>query len=197
MPIRPLSPPTASVEAVLEGVSKLAESPRGGGDRLHLLMESEEVTTLTAPHPSYVLRLDELTPVEDALDSARLTGWRYLVLQGSEYVGVGETSERADTSKFSKLGSRDRARVIASALRLAEQVASNRADEMEIRYLRVPSLHTSMVWLHGEHADVVLPIETQARSDLSYPPTDAVVYLAALALRSASGRSQDGGAIGG
>jgi hypothetical protein len=148
---------------------------------------------LIAPHQSYVLELKSVAN-EDGVGAAHPTGWRFLVRRGPEFIGVGETSEAmsGEASRFSKLEPAPEARSVARALRLVETAATDLRDDFEVRYLRIPALYTTTIWLHGSSTDFVMPIDAK-KPDL----TDAKQFLHELAERARQRLDTDDKTIGG
>lgn len=194
MAISSHSPPEPVTQVVRDGVSRLLAA--GAGRELAVMGgATARTTSLTAPHRSFVLELKDVARSR-GLSAARPTGWRFLIRDGDNFVGIGESADALDggASRFSKLDPASRAETIALALRRAESQVGDR-DDFELRYLRIPSLFINAIWLHGLNRDFLLP--TEGQSSEGDEPVDASGFLRALAPRARERLAVDDGELGG
>ena len=111
---------------------------------------------ISTPHPVFNLRLDELATT-GAIESARMTGWRFLVQSGQAALGTLEftASSRVALPRFSRVSDGAMAASTARALHEAERVRSRRKDRYVLAMARAPSIHVQALWLRHVQADGV------------------------------------------
>jgi hypothetical protein len=126
------------------------------------------------PYPIYGLKLSDL-PAIKGLDSARLIGWRYLLVEGQNIARAAEIVESPVGSGASKLHSvtTAHARATEDIFHKAEALPEVANGDYEIRTLRVPELYVIALWLKDlqHNDDRLLPVPPV------FPPFNAqVVY---------------------
>lgn len=103
---------------------------------------------LAAPHPVFHLGLDAVRD-GGAFESAAMTGWRYLVVEGDEVVATLELSASRpdDAPRFARVGAGRTGPSVVRALRVAERSRALHARPFALGMLRVPSVHAQALWL--------------------------------------------------
>ncbi len=151
-------PPERSWQAVREGIADLLEADPSRSELIGAGGETSPM--LTAPHRSYVLALADLIN-DKGVGAAHPTGWRFLVRDGDRFLGVGETEEVSQAeSDFAQFDSASLALRTAGALREVEARATSLNQDFEVRYLRIPEVLCSGLWLHGVRSDLLMILET-------------------------------------
>jgi hypothetical protein len=95
------------------------------------------------------------------LSAARVGGWTYLFIHGTNAVGMGELIADEKTGKALKangLGSSDFSNETLEAMRIAEQLPQIKKSDYEFRRLDSPAIHFVAVWLHGKSDDIIIPL---------------------------------------
>jgi len=158
MAIIELSPPAGSLRelnSALPRVTRSAAVIRGG-----LRAEPATITTPRHPHRVYVLLLPDILAGQ-GLAAARLVGWRYILMDGTQAVGAAEvnTNPTETEHNFSLVHEGQGPQVLA-ALNLLETVPQVRNANYELRLLRIPALMTVTLWLHAGtvDADLLIPV---------------------------------------
>lgn len=155
----PLSFPTgpASGPAVVESeLRKILHSAAGGA---MLSGQQAAVPTLNDPHQTYFVGLDDLLKGK-LLSAAQPVAWRYLVNYDNKAVAEAEVSieESSKKPKFLALYEGPFAAASEKAIQAAEKLAKVKKAEYEVRYLKIPAVYFAAVWLHGDKADWIMPI---------------------------------------
>jgi hypothetical protein len=138
---------------------------RGSADQQNALAgSSPDALDIEAPHPVYVLGLDQVLAGAE-LAKAVPVGWRYLLRQGNgEVVAAAQTlTDAGGQAAFASFNSGPYVASTSQALDTATEYADGGAgggEAWEPRVLHVPALHAMGLWLHteAETTDVVLPL---------------------------------------
>ena len=155
MPVRLDQPPEEATSALIEGMRRLVESPNRSV--AFAAMEPEKVT-LPKPLPLYRSTLDAAAEGR-VLEDAQASGWQYLVLENEKPTALAEVEVTAQGAhEFSNLARSSFSRETVPCLELAMSVGEQMSEELSLRMLRVPSVYTVALWLHGETQDRVIPI---------------------------------------
>jgi hypothetical protein len=187
MPIRLAEPPRATLEAVQETLSKRAE--RSDFATRALREAPPDELALAAPHPVYTLGLRSLVEGE-GLESAELTGWRYLVQRGDTTIASAEVHIGAAGAETRGLEVNEGpfVRATEAAIAKAEELPNVERATYELRLLRIPAVYVVALWLktNGEGEDILIPIgETppELETDRPYGPRELSEALAEPARR--------------
>ncbi len=162
MPLQPAVPSPMHEAQVRQHLRTLA---RGSDDQQNALAgSSPDALDLEAPHPVYVLGLDQVLAGAE-LAKAVPVGWRYLLRQGDgEVVAAAQTmTDAGGQAAFASFNSGPYVASTSAALDTATEYADGGAgggEAWEPRVLHVPALHAMGLWLHteAETTDVVLPL---------------------------------------
>lgn len=152
------TPPEASRQALIASLPTLS-APSAAVLR-QLPDAAPQIPTPAHPHPVYVLLLPEILAGR-GLSAAHLVGWRYLLMSGVDAIASAEvnTNESETQHVFASMneGRANQATLEATAdLERSPLVATG---NFELRLLRIPSLMTVAIWLHGsQNADIITPI---------------------------------------
>ena len=104
--------------------------------------------------------LEALAQAERVEDTARATGWRFLVEEATEPVAAAEVQDKTGAALPAQLTEGQFVRSTAEGLRAAETLAPVQEAAYELRLLRVPALYLVALWLHAtEREDLFLALE--------------------------------------
>jgi hypothetical protein len=128
-------------------------SQSGAASSRELRRTPPERLRLTHPQPVYVLGLDDLREGRD-LQSARHTGWRYLVEGDERPLALARTIVSPDgVHQFASLNYGPFVAGTREAIRAAEQMT---IPDSDLRVLEVPALYLVSLWLdHGQESTLV------------------------------------------
>jgi hypothetical protein len=116
--------------------------------------------TVSAPQRVYTVGLTALAGSDAIQESARATGWRFLVEEGREPVAAAEVQDQTRATVPAQLTEGPFVRSTAEGLRTAEALGPVRDTDFELRLLRVPALNLLALWLHtSEREDLFVPLE--------------------------------------
>jgi hypothetical protein len=180
MALRAPEPPDDSVTAVRAGLTSLTQAGR------FTIPEQPTVAAedleLTRPHRAYLLGLDDLQAGR-ALEAARPTGWRYLVLHAGAPVALAETVLDRDGNHL--LAQVNYGPFAAGSARAFDAAEELEATDTEARLLHVPALHFLALWLHEDTPEAVLvPIAPTISGITANQPYPAAELLADLSERA-------------
>ncbi len=88
-------------------------------------------------------------------------GWQYLLVQGTNAVGVAFVTADEKTGKALKcieLAGSGFSDGTLEALRIAEQLPQVKKQDYELRFLDMPWLVFRAVWLHGKPDEIIIPL---------------------------------------
>ena len=147
--------PEEGRQIVFENASNILRTdPRClGGFRL-------EELTIADPYRDYYVGLTNLASGH-LLSAARIGGWTYLFIHGTNAVGAegliaDEKTEKA--LKFNGLYETDFSNETLEALRTTEQLPQIKKQNYELRRLDIPAVYFVAVWLHGKSDDIIIPL---------------------------------------
>jgi hypothetical protein len=155
MPIETPQPPEDALEAVRASMARRApRRPRlRGGPR-------GPAASVSAPQRVFTVGLDSLAGESRIEDSARATGWRFLVEEGREPVAAAEVHDETGASVPAQVTEGQFVKSTAEGLRAAEAHPSVEKATFELRTLRAPALGLVALWLHSPDADdLFVPLE--------------------------------------
>jgi hypothetical protein len=163
MAIRVPDPPPQGLEIIRGALVSLVRQPSAAS--LAITEAGPENLTVAAPHQVYFVGLRDIAEGR-LLDAARLTGWRYIILDGSERaVAAAELSMTPDgRPDFSSV---NRGPFVASTVegaRVAESLEVVGTQDFEFRLLDIPGLYVVALWLRGS-TDIIIPLPP-AREEL-------------------------------
>lgn len=147
------------------------------------------VVTPVAPHQVYVIGLNDLAGGA-GIKSAKLAGWRTIVLQGKnpvaavEFAGGGAAHEN-----FRSVNQGPQVQSTASAVTMAESIPQVKMNDFEMRLLQIPAIYLGSLWLHGSNEDLFIPLDPapgKFKAYTLYSETDFFKLAAELARRRAS-----------
>jgi len=112
-----------------------------------------------SPH-QYWYSSDDAVVDNKLLANAVAKSWRLLLCEGR--TGVGEIeitlNQQPQASPAIVVHAGPAAQLSIEALAIAETVPEVRNEDVEPRFLRIPSLHFAAIWLHCEGFDRLIPI---------------------------------------
>ena len=184
MPVTEPDPPPEAREAVQAALQQYGDVPAA---QLHALAGTTPGELVsTGPHPVFHVGLSDLTR-DDALASARPTGWRFLLRQGAQVVASAETvTDRDGSERFALVNSGPYVASTVAALERAEGLPETRDRSYEPRLLQVPALHVTALWLHSDRDnDLVVPLAPAPAGIETNRAYDAAEFLRILADRAA------------
>jgi hypothetical protein len=150
MPLRPGPRPHAH-PAVHAAVRRLRDRRKGAP----LGAQGGPALELALPHEVWDIPLDALAAGR-GLGAARLTGVRHLVMEGHRVVAAAEAADAAPDAPHLHLGAA--ATAMADAVHVAEALPDVLKGAFEPRLLRCAGLPLVALWLHGEAADLAIPL---------------------------------------
>ncbi|MFE7548632.1 hypothetical protein [Streptomyces gardneri] len=179
MPLQHPEPPVEATEAIS---GKLRAVGPHAGANLSALGGAADPSDLTPtdPHEVYVLDLPDVLG-DDPLAGARLTGWRYLLSDQQQVISSAMTV-LTDTGehRFALFNRGPYVAGTVTALRTATDLPEVASQDMRVRLLTVPALNLTAIWLHGEEADLLIPMAPVPKDLTSGQPYPAATVLATL-----------------
>jgi hypothetical protein len=175
MPINAPQPPEVAVEAVRKSMAR-RRGARPTPEETRALPAS-----ISAPQRVFTVGLDALAGPAAMEESARATGWRFLVEEDREPVAAAEVQDQIPAAEPAELTEGPFVHSTVEALRAAEALEPVRDADFELRLLRVPALNLLALWLHtSEGDDLFMPLEPapppfEARRSYSEPEFAALV----------------------
>ena len=129
------------------------------GSQLPHGIESAPALATSQGHRCYVFSLEQLSRGDD-LSAATLAAMRYLLVSNSASLADVEFTEHPGGQlEFASLNLGPMANATLDALTQLEQDTAVRANDYELRLLKIPSMHLVAVWLHhSQREDLVFPI---------------------------------------
>lgn len=157
MTLRPAELSDSALEAIREGVARLAGRPayrdRGlGGAR-------EEDLDVAAPHDVYTLGLDALAAGK-GLEAARPVGRRVLIMRAEQPVATAELDDPEGGGGLSATEG-PFTEATATAISQVEGLPAVSERDYELRMLRLPALYFMALWLKDEAGtnDLIVPLD--------------------------------------
>jgi hypothetical protein len=139
--------PAASVtEMICNRLGGLAE--RRAFRTRGLAATAPQALQLSLPHPVFNLDIDDLTS-QAPLERAAMTGWRYLVMEGTRVVAAVEAAARwrNDRATYSHTNEGAFVQSTARLLGQADGWPELRSGQHVLGLLRLPSLYFMALWL--------------------------------------------------
>lgn len=156
MPLKTTAPPREVTDRIRTTLRSRVE--RTGFRLPALLGASKRDLALGAPHPVYLLTLDDLTEGR-GLDAARPAGWRYLVHRDGRFIAAAELPP-GGTATDLVVNEGPFVAATAAAIEAAERLPEVDAADFEARLLKIPALYTVALWLRSPDGadDLVVPV---------------------------------------
>ena len=132
-----------------------------------------EELTIADPYRNYGVGLMKDLASGQLLSTARVGGWTYLFIHGTNAVGAevliaDETTGK--TLKFNGLYGSNFSNETLEALRIAKELPQVNKQDYELRRLDIPAVHFVAVWLHGKSDDIIIPLPPTFGRWNSYQP---------------------------
>lgn len=186
--------PSAAVTGVIRG--HLSEMASLGRFRTQNLRGAAPAgLSLAVPHPMYNLGLSDIKG-RAALAKAKLTAWRYLVLDGEAVVATAEAVQSTARAKpvFSHTNEGPFVASAGAAIAAAEGFPEVKKGAYEVAFLRVPALYVMALWLRGAEGggspDLLVPLDpAPAGLEAGERVTAEAFWEALKALKAARGAS--------
>jgi hypothetical protein len=178
MPLQFVAGPANGANLVHEGLGEVLarRSPLSG------LGVAHDEVSIDRPHEVYDLRADELANGA-TLDSARLSGYRYLVGGGDSPVAAGEvlTDANGEASVLANLNYGRFVQATADALAKVERVEAVGRHPYTVRLLRCAAIYVMALWLKADgEPDIVFPLAPAPPPLEAERPYSADEFLAAI-----------------
>lgn len=170
------TPPDEASQAVASNLQRVSDRPQVDARGLGGAAAAE--VTPTMPHGVYVLGLKDVLNGKLPDDLAP-SGWRYILSGGSE-VACAETQVRGNAHKFSGFNSGPYVSSTVDALQRVTDLPMVKEENLTLRMLRIPALHLTALWLHGENQDIFTPLEPAPPSVSANKQYQAAELFAAL-----------------
>ena len=117
--------------------------------------------TIAEPHRWYGVGLTDLASGH-LVTAATSRSWRYILLHGTNAVGVAQVSDAdaktGNALQFSGWGETCFSKETLEALRIAEILPQVKKQDYELRFLDSPGIVFVAVWLHGKSDDIIIPL---------------------------------------
>jgi hypothetical protein len=117
--------------------------------------------TIAEPHRWYSVGLTDLASGH-LVTAATSRSWRYILLHGTNAVGVAQVSDAdaktGNALQFSGWGETCFSKETLEALRIAETLPQVKKQDYELRFLDSPGVVFCAVWLHGKSDDIIIPV---------------------------------------
>jgi hypothetical protein len=139
-------PPKDSLTALRESLNTLAA--RGSFSDRGLRAARPEQIAATVPHAVFNLTLDDAKTGKT--DTARHTGWRFLLAVDEQVLASAETRFESGRQVFSHVNAGPFVAGSVDALAVAERTADADERQLELRLLNVPALYLMSVWLQPD-----------------------------------------------
>jgi hypothetical protein len=184
MPLKAPEPPRQAAETVQSTFRTFAANRTF---RSPALRNATGPLSLSEPHEIFSLGLADLIAGR-GLDAAKPAGWRYLVKDGEKVLASAETV-LGTTGNEHIFSAFNEGRFVAST---AEAIGTARAlpevakGSFELRYLQVPALYVSALWLHnaGGTGDLLVPLAPSPLDAAPGVPVPAARLLEELASKA-------------
>jgi hypothetical protein len=117
--------------------------------------------TIAEPHREYGVGATDLAAGR-LLSAASSKSWRYILLHGTDAVGVATVSEAdSKTGKalsFNGLFESGFSSETVEAIRKARELPQIKKQDYELRFLEVPAVNFVAIWLHAKSGDIIMPL---------------------------------------
>jgi hypothetical protein len=162
-------PPAPLVDEPLLGLrlAEIATSPLSGA-RGEVAGVPLEALSYATPHRNWYSTLDALAAGQ-LLAAAEARSWRYILCDQERGVGEIETesNDQQPFKPFVAVHQGTAAQRSIDALRFAETLPEVQNRDFEARFLKVPALNFTALWLHASDRDLLIPVSGQ--SDVLQP----------------------------
>ncbi|MGK2879786.1 MAG: hypothetical protein ACSLE6_02975 [Mycobacterium sp.] len=154
------SPPEEARQLARQGVESVANHTEAAEVTMLTTVQANEAE-LSAPHVIHHVTLDDLV-ARRPLGGSAVIGWRYLVLDGSEAFASSEVSAGDDERQPALAQVNQGPDVQSTAATLAKLSDTDvvRADDYQVRVLKIPALGAHVLWLSqiGGDQDLFIPL---------------------------------------
>lgn len=165
--------PVGGRQIVVENVGRMLREHPDGTIVSTRALQIEDLT-IAEPHRWYDVGAADLASGH-LLSSARSGSWRYVLIHGTNAVGVAEIFN-ADTNigddlRFGALYQTAFCNETLEALRKAKEMPQIQKQDYELRLVRISAINFFAVWLHGKADEIILPLPpTFGRKLKAYQP---------------------------
>jgi hypothetical protein len=140
-------PPRGSVDALAQELTFAIED-----GRLAKYLDQPvrfDRLTASAPHPHYILNIDEV-PADDVTPSAsRLRGWRYLLEVNRRPVAIATTAIDEDgIHRFEGISTGPAVSLVMYAVHVADELLRRRPEAFRMAAIDVPAVHTVLLQVY-------------------------------------------------
>jgi hypothetical protein len=119
-----------------------------------------EELTIADPDQMFSIGLQDIAS-GNLLSAAKLVGWRYLFIHGTNAVCEVPLIISPKDGKLSKRGGvfgNTLAQAMLEALRKAKELPQVKKQDYECRYLACSFVSFYAIWLHGKSDDIIIPL---------------------------------------
>lgn len=184
MPLLAPEPPRQAADAVHQTFQAFAAN---GSFRTPALRRATGPLALTEPHQVFTLGLADVI-AGSGLAAAKPAGWRYLVKDGEKVLAAAETAmgPTAGEHVFSSFNESRFVAATAEAIGTARALPEVAKGSFELRYLQVPGLYVSALWLHnaGGGGDLLVPLAPSPLDTAAGVPVPAARLIEELASKA-------------
>jgi hypothetical protein len=152
------NPPSLNEQMLGRHLAQIADSPLSGA-KGQLAGVTIDALSYTAPHQNWYSTLDALIAGR-LLADAQAGSWRYLLCEENRAVGEFEveSDDQQMAQRFLAVHHGSAAQLSVDALRFAESIPEVGDRDFEARFLKVPALNFSAIWLHRDDQDLIIPV---------------------------------------
>ena len=158
MPLVFPSPPPIDQAFLARRLAQIAASNLSGAPGQIAGVEVAKLSCAT-PH-QYWYSSEDAVMANKLLANAVAKSWRFLLCEGRTGVGEIEITlkQQSQASPAIAVHAGPAAQLSIEALAIAESLPEVRNEDVEARFLRIPSLYFAAVWLHSAGFDRLIPI---------------------------------------
>lgn len=118
-----------------------------------------DTLSVTAPHPVFVLDIDDLSDGDLDPRGASFAGWRYLLEVNHRVVALATTTVDADgVHRFGGIGTGPAVVSMVYAVHLADQLLQTAPEDFHIIAIDVPALHIFLLQVSSNESSAFLPV---------------------------------------
>jgi hypothetical protein len=152
------APPSLNEQFLGRRLAQIAISPLSGA-KGEIAGVAVDKLAYTTPHQNWYSTLDSVVAGRLLADAAPKS-WRYLLCEGD--VGIGEievaSNDQDPSTPFVALHEGSAAQLFIEALSFAESLPEVINQNFEARFLRIPAVGFSAVWLHRDGQELIVPV---------------------------------------
>jgi len=152
------APPSLNEPLLGRRLAQIAISPLSGA-RGEIAGVPVDRLSYTAPHQNWYSTVDAVIAGR-LLADAQPRSWRYLLCEGNKGVGELEVepNDQNPAAPLIALHEGSAAHLSIEALGFAESLPQVMNQNFEARFMKIPALDFTAVWLHRDGQDLIVPV---------------------------------------